>query len=76
MAQLIVRRVDEGLVRRLKVKAHKAGVSMEEQHRRLLRAALQADPVVSLHNYLLEMPDLGEDIDFERTAALPRSTEL
>ncbi len=40
MAQLLVRNLEEAVVRKLKQKAAKDGVSMEEEHRRILRNSL------------------------------------
>lgn len=41
MGQLLVRRVDEDLIRRLKQRAAAAGRSVEAEHRALLEAALR-----------------------------------
>ncbi|MFM8972162.1 MAG: FitA-like ribbon-helix-helix domain-containing protein [Actinomycetota bacterium] len=73
MAQLIVRNVDEDLVRRLKERAVKHGRSAEEEHRQLLRAALRSEGLVSR---LREMPDVGTDSDFERNAEVARDIDL
>lgn len=43
MPQLTVRRVDADLVRRLRVRAAEHGVSGEEEHRRILEAALRPE---------------------------------
>ena len=40
MPQLLVRNVEESVVRKLKKQASAHGVSVEEEHRRLLRQAL------------------------------------
>ena len=40
MAQLIVRKLEDKVVRKLKERAAEYGVSMEEAHRRLLRETL------------------------------------
>jgi plasmid stability protein len=40
MAQLLVRDLDQSLVRKLKLRAAAHGVSAEEEHRRILREAL------------------------------------
>ena len=68
MAQLIVRNIEEKVVRTLKQRAGQRGVSMEEEHRQILREALlgQAGPRPSFKEALLAMPNLGEDRDFER----------
>jgi plasmid stability protein len=67
MAQLIVRRLEDKVVRRLKERAAKYGVSMEEEHRRILRDTLlkKPKPKLSFKEYLLTMPNVGEDSDFE-----------
>lgn len=68
MAQLIVRKLEDRLVKRLKLRAAEHGVSMEEEHRRLLRQALEPakkpKPRMSLLDYLGTMPNVGEDRDF------------
>jgi plasmid stability protein len=40
MPQLVVRQIEEKVVKKLKEQAGQHGVSMEEEHRRILRAAL------------------------------------
>jgi plasmid stability protein len=68
MAQLLVRQIEEKLVRKLKQRAGEHGVSMEEEHRRILREALlgSSGKRPSLKEYLLAMPDVGSDEDFAR----------
>lgn len=73
VAQLIVRNVDDDLVRRLKRRAAEHGRSAEEEHRQLLRAALRSD---GLLDRLMQMPDAGVDADFERAADMPRDVDL
>ena len=73
MAQLIVRNVDEDLVRRLKERAAAHGRSAEEEHRQLLRAALRSEGFLAR---LREMPDCADDADFERVPELPRPVDL
>lgn len=73
MAQLIVRNVDDDLVRRLKRRAAEHGHSAEEEHRQLLRAALRSE---GLADQLRKMPDVGADDDFARRRDLPRPVEL
>ncbi len=79
MAQLLVRNLDDELVRHLKKRAGEHGVSVEEEHRRILREALMADAEVERKSFwqvLGEMPDVGEDSLFERERGLPgRGTE-
>ena len=69
MAQLLVRNLEHQLVRDLKRRAGEHGVSVEEEHRRILREALQADTSgkrKSFWQMLSEMPDVGDDSLFER----------
>ena len=76
MAQLLVRGLDEDLVRRLKLRAAEKGVSTEEEHRRILREALAGDSDRFFYEHLLAMPDVGDDSDFERSTEYPRDVEL
>ena len=73
MAQLIVRNVEDDLVRRLKERAAAHGRSAEEEHRHLLRAALRSE---GLLDRLKQMPDSGSDEDFARLRELPRPVDL
>ena len=73
MAQLIVRNLDEDLVRRLRQRASEHGRSAEEEHRQILRAALRNE---GLGAYLVEIPAVGEDEDFARVAESPRPVDL
>ena len=67
MAQLIVRKLDQDLVRRLKIRAAGHGHSMEAEHREILeQALLEHEPVETLKELLLAIPQVGEDMDFER----------
>jgi len=63
MAQLIVRELDDDIVRRLKLRAAERGHSAEEEHRQILRRALRDAP---LGAHLAGIPDVGEDDDFAR----------
>ena len=77
MAQLIVRNLDEALVKKLKLRAAEHGRSAEAEHREILRAALAIDgPTMSFKEMLLAMPDVGEDEDFFRPDDLGREIEL
>ena len=77
MAQLLVRNVDDELVRKLKARAGRHGVSVEEEHRRILRDALSASPKkLSFKEHLLSMPNVGDDSVFERPRDLGREVEL
>ena len=68
MPQLIVREIEEKVVKKLKARAGLHGVSMEEEHRRILREALlgKAHSQLPFKEYLLKMPNVGSDVVFER----------
>jgi plasmid stability protein len=77
MAQLIVRNIEEDLVKELKLRAAKSGRSAEEEHREILRRALRPKRAPrSLKDLLSEMPNVGEDDDFERTDDRGRAISL
>ena len=78
MPQLIVRKLEQTVVRKLKERAGRNGVSMEEEHRRILRQALlsQKRKKPSLKEYLLQMPDIGPDALFEQGPRREREVEL
>lgn len=77
MGQLLVRDIENEVVRELKIRAAQHGHSAEEEHRQILREALQSKgPAKSLKQYLLEMPDVGEDRDFERPEDRGRPVDL
>lgn len=72
MAQLIVRNLEDDLVRRLKRRAGEHGLSMEEEHRMILREALSPkDTAPSFWEHLSQFPDVGDDSIFARDRALP-----
>lgn len=68
MAQLIVRKIEELVVKKLREEAIRQGVSVEEAHRRLLRQTLLGEDVrpPSFKKFLRSMPDVGDDSIFER----------
>jgi plasmid stability protein len=77
VAQLLVRNIESDVVRELKVRAFRHGHSAEEEHRQILREALRAKgPARSIKDRLLEMPDMGEDRDFQRPEDRGRAVEL
>jgi len=77
MAQLIVRNLDDALVRELRERAARSGRSAEAEHREILREALRPKlPRRRLKDLLRSMPDVGEDADFARPADLGRDVEL
>ena len=76
MAQLIVRDLEEDVVRALKVRAAKKGVSAEAEHRAILREVLLRRPIRSFKDTLLAMPDVSEDADFTIERDLDRDDGL
>jgi plasmid stability protein len=77
MAQLVVRRIEDAVVRRLKARAAEHGRSAEEEHREILRAALSPKNAKrTFKAYLLEMPAVGNDEDFARRPDRRRRVKL
>ena len=78
MPQLIVRQIEERVVKKLKERAGHHGLSVEEEHRRILRAALlgKATKRPSFKEALLAMPNVGDDQDFARCPQIARLVEL
>jgi len=66
VANLVVRNLDEDIVRALKQRAAEHGRSAEAEHRAILEAALIKTRRRSLAEVLASMPDVGCDEDFER----------
>lgn len=81
MAQLIVRNIEDAVVRQLRMRAASHGVSMEEEHRRVLRTALLGEVKnrKSFSEMLLSIPKATADESgdlFDRQRDLPREIEL
>ena len=74
MPQLLVRNLDSHLVRRLRSRARAHGVSVEEEHRRILKQALsRMDDDASLIGFLVnEANAVAPDIELP----IDRSAEL
>lgn len=66
MAQLLVRDVDEALVKALRERAARHGRSAEAEHRDILAKALRRTRRRSFAELLAAMPDVGTDDDFAR----------
>lgn len=66
MANLIVRNVDEKLIKALKARARRRGVSAEAEHREILAQALLKSRKRSIAEVIAAMPNVGKDSDFER----------
>jgi plasmid stability protein len=77
MAQLLVRDLEDAVVQALRRKAAEEGTSVEEAHRRILRLALLSKkPEKDFKEFLLEMPEGGDDHVFERGRSQPREVLL
>jgi plasmid stability protein len=63
---LIVRNVDIAIVKALKARAGKSGISAEAEHREILRRALLGPRRRSFAEVLAAMPNVGRDEDFAR----------
>lgn len=61
---LVVRNVDEDVALALKKRAAANGRSAEAEHREILKAALSKPRRRSVADVLANMPDVGEDADF------------
>lgn len=66
MANLIVRNIDESIVKALKKRASIHGVSAEAEHRKILEQVLLQPKRKSFAEVLKQIPDVGNDSDFER----------
>lgn len=77
MAQLIVRDIEDEIVRELKRRAARNGRSAEEEHRQILRGALRPPhKKPSLKEMIEQMPDVGDDDDFARIDDYGRPVDL
>ena len=77
MAQLLVRDLEDAVVHALRQKAAEEGTSVEEAHRRILRLALLSKkPKKGFKEFLLEMPECGDDHVFDRHRNQPRKVLL
>ena len=77
MAQLLVRNLEDAVIRALKQKAAEEGTSVEEAHRRILRVALLSKkPKKGFKEFLLEMPEGVDDHVFDRHRNQPRNVLL
>jgi plasmid stability protein len=76
MADLLVRGIDEELVRALKERAGAHGRSAEAEHREILAAALARPRRRSFAEVLAAMPAVGADADFERVATAGQAPDV
>lgn len=66
MANLVVRNIDDGVVKALKARAGLAGTSAEAEHRKILESVLLRPKKRSLVDALNSIPSVGKDSDFDR----------
>ena len=77
MGQLIVRNVDDEVIRRLKRRAAGRGRSAEAEHREILREALAPRRAgATIKDVLRQVPGGGDDADFERPTDRGRKVAL
>jgi plasmid stability protein len=75
--QILIRRLDQQVVRRLRAKAASDGISAEEEARRILRRSLVGEvPAMPLIDFLRTMPDVGDGRIFRRPKRTPRNVKL
>lgn len=74
MPQLLVRDIESAVVKKLRGRAAAQGVSVEEAHRRLLRAALIGDQPGPQRDFIAYLRSIPQDdsIEFTREKDLPR----
>ncbi|MEY2831265.1 MAG: hypothetical protein RLZZ574_523 [Cyanobacteriota bacterium] len=66
MANLIVRNIDESIVKALKKRASIHRVSAEAEHRKILEQVLLQPKRKSFAEVLKQIPDVGNDSNFDR----------
>ena len=77
MPQILIRRLDQQVVRKLRAKAASDGISAEEEARRILRRSLIGDaPDMPLIEFLRTMPEVGDGLIFRRPKRKPRKVTL
>jgi plasmid stability protein len=76
VAQLIVRDIEETVVRALRLRAARHGRSAEAEHRAILREVLaEARERPSFKEVLAAMPDLGTDEELAPARDMARSVD-
>jgi len=66
MANLVVRNIDDDIVKALKEKAGRSGHSAEAEHRLILASVLLMPKRKTFAEVIADMPNVGKDSDFER----------
>ena len=77
MPQILIRRLDQHIIRKLRAKAAADGVSAEEEARQILRRSLVGEaPGMSLIDFIRTMPEVGDGRIFRRPKRKPRKVKL
>ncbi|MGE5215074.1 MAG: FitA-like ribbon-helix-helix domain-containing protein [Nitrospirota bacterium] len=77
MPQILIRRLEPHIIRKLRAKAAADGVSVEEEARQILRRSLVGEaPAMPLIDFIRTMPDVGDDRIFRRPKRKPREVKL
>ena len=77
MPQILIRQLNDSVVRKLRAKAAAEGVSAEEEARRILRRSLVGDvPKMSMLEFLRTMPETNDDRIFQRKKRKQRRVDL
>ena len=66
MANLIVRNVDENIIKALKSRAGRHGTNAEAEHRKILAQVLLKPRKQSFAQAIAAIPNVGKDSDFKR----------
>ena len=66
MPNLIVRNVNENIIKALKTRVGRHGTSAEAEHRKILAQALLKPRKRSCVEAITAMPNVGKDSDFKR----------
>ena len=76
MADLLVRGIDDAIVRALKERAGAHGRSAEAEHREILASVLARPRRRSFAEVLSAMPNVGLDADFERSTSTAEAARV
>ena len=77
MPQILIRKLELAVIRKLRARAADEGVSAEEEARRILRKSLLSDaPTMLLLDFLRTMPEVADDAIFERPVGKQRKVDL
>jgi antitoxin FitA len=76
MSSLIVRNLDETLIKALKARAVRHHRSTEAEHRAILAEVLSNPKRKTLAEALLDIPNVGSDEDFLRVNAETKTSDV